>query len=209
VAATTAGSVSVGWDTPVASSAVTSYAVRTRSAGPTTGFTTWTTPTTWKALTATAITPALAQGRTVCFSVRATNRAGQVGPWSASRCTARPFDDSVGATVSAGWKRNVSPLLWNGSAFTTSTHAARWSRPTVTTDRVGIVATTCASCGSVYLFVGTTPIGAISLVSATPSYRTLLLLPRLPQSLTGTLMIVVTSATGKIVQIDGVLASKA
>jgi len=209
VIATTAGKVSLSWDTPVASSAVTSYAVRTRTATPTSGLTAWSTPTAWKALTRTSISPSLAPGQTVCFSVSATNRAGQVGPWSATRCTARPLDDKAGATVSSTWKRTVSPTMWNGSALTTTTRLARWSLANVTTDRVGILATTCATCGSVNVFVGSTAIGTINLVSPTTTHQTLILLPKLSRAVTGPLTIVVRSVTGRLVQLDGVLASKA
>jgi hypothetical protein len=209
VTATTARSLSLAWQTPVASSAVTSYAVRTRIATPTSGFTAWTTPAAWTKLTTTRITPTLTPGQTGCYSVRATNRAGQVGPWSSSRCTARVLDDSAASTISAGWRRTVSPRLWNGSALTTTTRLARWILAGVTTDRVGILATTCAACGSVNVFVGTTAIGTISLVSPTTSRQTLLLLPRLPKAMTGPLTIVVRSPNGRLVQLDGVVASKA
>ncbi len=209
VTASTAGSTSLAWDTPVASSAVTSYAVRLRTATPTTGLSAWTTPTAWKAITRTSVTPNVLPGQTVCVSVRATNRAGQVGPWSATRCTARPLDDKAGATVSADWRRTLSPKLWNGSALTTTTRLARWSLANVTTDRVGVLATTCAACGSVNVFVGSTVIGTINLVSPTTTHQTLILLPKLAKAVTGPLTIVVRSTTGRLVQLDGVLASKA
>ena len=103
----------------------------------------------------------------------------------------------------------MSPLLWNGSGLTTTTRLGRWSLANVTTDRVGILATTCAACGSVNVFVGSTPIGTIQLGAPTTTYRALIMLPKLPRALTGPLTIVVRSATGKVVQLDGVLASKA
>ena len=78
----------------------------------------------------------------------------------------------------------------------------------MTTDRVGIVATTCPTCGSVNVFVGSTAVGTINLVSATTSYQTLIMLPKLPAAVSGTLGVIVRSTTGKVVQLDGVLASK-
>jgi hypothetical protein len=205
--ATTSGRVSVTWATPVASSAVTSYAVRMLVATPTTGATPWVVPAQWKALTATSASRAVAPGQTLCLSVRATNRAGQVGPWSPARCTARALDQTAATTVTRGWRVTTSPKLYLGSALTTTTRLASWTLASVTTDRVGIVASRCATCGSVNIFIGHTLVGAIDLQAATTSYQQLIMLPRFATR-TGPLTLVVRSAAGRTVQLDGVVASK-
>jgi hypothetical protein len=207
VVATTSSRVVVSWERPVASSAVTSYAMRLLSAMPTTASSGWVVPTQWTSVTATSATLPVAPGQTLCFSVRATNRAGQVGPWSSARCTARALDQTAG-TVSRTWRLATSPKLYLGTAMTTTTRLSTWSLANVTTDRVGIVASRCATCGSVNIFVGRTLVGSIDLQAPTTSYRNLIMLPRFTTR-SGQLTIVVRSADGRTVQLDGVVASAA
>jgi hypothetical protein len=140
--------------------------------------------------------------------VRATNRAGQVGPWSPARCTARPVDQTAGTTVSRTWRLTTSPKLYLGTGLTTTTRLASWSLANVTTDRVGIVASRCATCGSVNVFIGRKLVGTVDLQAPTTSYQNLIMLPRFA-TLTGPLTIVVRSADGRTVQLDGVVASTA
>ena len=208
VVATTQDRVAVSWVSPVASSAVTAYAMRLRTATPRTAAGAWFVPSRWAAFTGTSRTVTLAPGQTVCVSVRATNRAGQVGPWSAVRCTARALDDTAASLVTPGWRTAKSPQLLGGSASTTSTRRASWTLDAVTSGRVGIVATRCAACGSVNVYLGTTLVGSIDLRAATTTYQNLIMLPRFP-SRTGRLAVVVSSPAGRLVQLDGVVASMA
>ena len=76
----------------------------------------------------------------------------------------------------------------------------------VTASRVGIVATTCASCGSVTVYLGGKVVGVISLTSATTRYQQLLELPAFARR-TGSLILVVTTRSGRPVQLDGVAIS--
>ena len=80
---------------------------------------------TWKSgTTASSATYAGVQARTYCFSVRAADRVGLVGAWSAPRCTSTPVDDRV-ARVSSGWRRTKSSGSFRGTETTTSKHGAR------------------------------------------------------------------------------------
>lgn len=69
--------------------------------------------------------------------------------------------------------------------------------------QVGVVATTCATCGSVDVFVGATKIGRISLVSASTVARAIVTLPA-GAARTGVVKLVSVTA-GKSVAIDGVI----
>jgi len=208
VLATTKSQVAVSWATPVASSAVASYSIRVRTATPTSGWGAWFVPTRWAALTGTSRAVTLAPGQTVCVSVRATNRAGQIGPWSPGRCTARPLAETSATTVTSGWRATKSPQLLGGTAYTTSTRRSSWTLDGVTTGRVGIVASRCPTCGSVNVYVGTALVGSIDLRAATTSYQNLIMLPPFARR-TGRLAFVVSSPTGRMVQLDGVVASAA
>jgi hypothetical protein len=208
VVATTSSRVTVTWDKAVASSAVTSYTMRVHSAMPTKASTGWAVPARWASFTTTSASLALTPGQTLCFSVRATNRAGQVGPWSATRCTARALDQAAATTLSRTWRNSISPVLLGGTALTTTKRWSSWSLANVTTDRVGIVASRCATCGSVAIFIDRTRVGTIDLQAPTTTYQNLIMLPPFATR-SGRLSIVVTSADGHTVQLDGVVASTA
>ena len=165
-------------------------------------------PARWSSFTTTSASLALTPGQTLCFSVRATNRAGQVGPWSPARCTARALDQTAATTVSRTWRLTTAPVLLGGTALTTTKRLSTWSLANVTTDRVGIVASRCATCGSVNIFIGRTLVGTIDLQAPVTSYQNLILLPRFATR-SGQLSIVVRSADGRTVQLDGVVASVA
>ena len=71
--------------------------------------------------------------------------------------------------------------------------------------RIGVLATTCAKCGTVRLYVGSHFVGAINLYSASTHRRPALLLSPFPLR-SGTVR-VVTRGTG-LVQMDGVVISR-
>jgi len=53
-------------------------------------------------LTTRSLRVTLAGGSQYCFSVRARDRAGNVGPWGAERCTSMALDDRS-LSASSGW----------------------------------------------------------------------------------------------------------
>ena len=204
---TMSGYTWVSWVRPVASSAVTTFQVRLRTATPTRGFTAWTVPTAWSALTSTRVAAALPPGTSACFSVRAKNRAGQLGPWSPGRCTSRPLDDRQVSALSRGWRVATSPVLYLGRVLATTQHGATWRLDGVTTARVGVVATTCPTCGSIRISLGTRVLGTISLATRTVVFQHVLLLPPF-MTASGPLTITVISPNGKGIWLDGVFASR-
>jgi hypothetical protein len=207
VALTTARSVSLTWPVPVSSSIATTYDVRYEKAPYTGGFTGWVTPRAWQGLRTTSVRTGTAPGFTYCFQVRAHNRAGQVGPWSPTRCTATALDDRTYTTSSPDWRRGSAAVLYAGTSTRTQTHGAWWKLAGVSTDRVGLVATTCKACGSVAVWLNRTRLGVIDLSSPTTVYQRLFELPRVPLT-SGVLTIIVTSPTGKTVQLDGLALSR-
>ena len=202
------GQLWISWGRPVASSAVTSYQVRIRTATPTRAFTSWTVPTAWTAVTGTRVLAAISPGATECFSVRAKNRAGQVGPWSPVRCTSRPLDDRQASSLSRGWRVATSRSLYLGREVGMWLRGATWRLDGVTVARVGVVATTCPTCGSVRISLGARVLGTISLTTRTVVFQNVLTLPAFPTA-SGPLTLTVISPNGRYVWIDGVLASRA
>ena len=205
---TTSRWVSLSWQAPVSSSAATTYDVRYRRAAYNADFTGWAGPPAWRSLRATTVRAGVAPGFTYCYEVRAHNRAGQIGPWSPARCSGTAVDDRAGTSTSAGWRRGTSPVLYGGTSTRTETHGAWWKLAGVTVDRIGVVATACRTCGSVTVWLNRTRLAVIDLSSPTTVYQKLVELPRFPLT-TGVVTIVVTSPTGKTVQLDGLALSRA
>jgi CHAP domain len=204
---TTSRAVALAWPVPVASSAVTTYDVRSRRAFVTGGFTPWQTPAAWQGVKATTLRAPLAMGYDTCFSVRAHNRAGQTGPWSPAWCSARALDDRAATATTRVWSSTSSPALYQRTGSRTTTHKASWSFAGAVVARVGIVASTCPTCGGVSVWVGKTRIGFLSLRSPTVATQQLLALPPFRLT-TGTVTISVTSPNGTPVELDGVVLSR-
>ncbi len=143
-----------------------------------------------------------ALGYRYCFSVRARDRAGNIGAWSAPRCVNFPLDDRALAAKTSGWSRGVA-RGWLAGTYTSgvrpgaavATTTSRWVR------QVGIIATRCATCGTVAVYVGSTRVGIISLYHPTTLSRSLLLLPRFAVRGAGVVRLVIMSSR-KLVRID-------
>jgi hypothetical protein len=101
----------------------------------------------------------------------------------------------------------TSTSLYLGSDLAAWKRGSTWKLAGVTTDRVGVLVTTCPSCGTVRISLGGRVLGSIDLASPTVVHQQLLLLPRFPTA-SGDLTITVTSPDGRGVRIDGVLASR-
>lgn len=145
-------------------------------------------------------------GYRYCFRARAWDVAGNVGTLSAPRCTTLPLDDRT-LTATATFGRVLNATGYLGRSYSTTTRLGAWmSTASLTARQVGVVATRCATCGSVAVYVGTTKVGTINLASSVARSRALLLLPRFSTLRRGAVKLVVTSS-GKLVRIDGVVVS--
>ena len=140
------------------SSAVATYDVRFRKARWDGSFGSWTRPASWQGTTVTNTPLGLRAGYDYCVSVRARNRAGQLSGWSGQRCLARALDDKR-LSVSSGWKRKSASTFYSGSALSTTSKGATLVRTGAKVKRVGLVATTCRTCGKVAVLVDGKRIG--------------------------------------------------
>ena len=164
----------------------------------------WIKPRAWADLTVTSVqTPDLAQGESVCLSVRAVDGVGRHSPWSSPACTSRPLDDRALA-ASAGWTRGTGSAYWLNTVTSTTASGQTLTRSNVHLNRVGVVATVCSSCGTVSVKVGTTTIGSINLNATSLANKTVKLLPTFADQ-TGSVTITSTSS-GKQIAIDGLVA---
>ena len=137
----------------------------------------------------TASPPGPGTGQAMC-------RAGR------RRCTSRPIDDRS-LTRSSGWTRVAGNQFYLATVTRSSAHGAALSRTGVQTRQLFLVATTCSTCGSVDIYLGSRRVQTVSLVSSRTRYSAVIAGPRLTGVLTGTLRIVIRS-TGHRVDVDGV-----
>ena len=180
-------------------SGIGSYDMRYRRASYLSGFGAYVQP--WTATTATWVNLSVDPGYEYCVSVRAKDKLGNVGAWSAEKCFARPMDDrALGAT--AGWSRTSWSAFYLGTATQTTSYGASLTR-TVQGKRFYLVATKCPTCGLIAVYAGGKYIGAVNLASATTQRQAVIPLPVQSTLFSGTLTFTVRSATGKFVQIDG------
>jgi hypothetical protein len=148
------------------------------------------------------------RGRRYCFSAQSLDNARNASSWTAERCTTVPLDDQQ-LTASPGWTRDPSAAgsFWTSWTQTSTRGASLTTATSLSVKRLGVVALTCATCGSIAVYVGSAQVASYSLASATSVSRRLLLLPAFATARVGKVRVVVTSAAGRLVRIDGLAVS--
>lgn len=147
---------------------------------------------------------AVAPGYDVCVQVRARDRSGNVGAWSARQCIARPLDDRSLA-VGSRWKRSSGRNFYLATVTSIAGNGAVAIRKGAQFVRVGVVATRCPTCGAVKMYAGSTYLGSVSLHATKRRYRALTLLPVVTFRATRVRLVTVGTAA---VQLDGLLISR-
>ena len=104
------------------------------------------------------------------------------------------------AIGSSAWTRTGASVFYGGTVTTTRTAGVALTRPGVTARQVFVLATTCSSCGSVAVYVGSTKVGTLSLTSSTTRSKVMLSTTLFMQR-SGPLKLVSTTA-GKPVYVD-------
>lgn len=199
----------VGWDATDDDSGVASGDIRYRRA--TTGASffldeiEWMTEITAREATWTATINA---DGTTCFEARARDVAGNVGEWSAPRCTVRPFPATVWAdSLRTGVWSNKTGVAgsFNNQYVQSSVAGSTLKSPNATFKRLGIVVTKCPSCGKVEVKVGSASYGVFNLQSDSVQKRKYIGVATFANLQTGTIKLIVKG--DKQVRIEGMLAS--
>jgi hypothetical protein len=146
-------------------------------------------------------------GSTYCFWARARDRAGLTSAWSAAKCTELPVDDRTLRVASGAWHRNSGSGYYLGTYTQSSARGAALRLTHVRARRVAIVATTCRTCGTIKLTLGTWH-QTFRLYSPTSRKEQVLMSSEFGSLHTGTLTIGILSS-GKTVKIDGLGVSRA
>jgi len=200
-------SLTFAWSPSDAGSGIASSDVQVRHATPGGGFGSWSSPSGWTRTTAHRVSMRGALGNTYCFHVRTRDKAGNTTGWSSSRCTALPLDDRS-LSHSTHWKKVSSSSFYNGSASQTSTRGARLTSAKVQAAHVSVIVTTCHGCGTIGVYRGSTLVKKLSL-SASKTHRRVQLVVWSGSSVrSGVIRIKVLSASGHMVQIDGLAVTR-
>jgi hypothetical protein len=192
------------WFGGYSSSVVTHYDVRWRRARWDGTFGGWTYPPRWQRTAATGAGLSMQPGYTYCLSVRARNKAGQLSSWTGSRCLARALGDRSLAR-STGWAAKTASGYSGRTYLATKTKGASLTRTSARVRRVGVVASTCRTCGSVAVLVDGKRIGTVSLAGPFRRSHVLMLPAFTRKHATVTLRV---RSSGAPVRIDGLVLSR-
>jgi hypothetical protein len=105
---------------------------------------------------------------------------------------------------SSGWSKSTSSRYYGGEAYFTKEHDASFSRSDIVARRLYLVATECASCGTVEATWNGAVIAKIDLARSTTAHKEVLTLANFSSRRDGKLSVKVTSASSKEVVVEGV-----
>jgi alpha-tubulin suppressor-like RCC1 family protein len=144
-------------------------------------------------------------GRTYCVSARAEDGSGNLGAWSNTRCTSVPLR-SDHLSRSSGWTKSTSSAYFGGLAHISKTRNTTMTRTGVVAKKLYLVATKCATCGTVQVRWNNNVVTTLNLYRSTTARQQIIPIVTWPTAHTGSMQLIVTSATGKSVIIEGLAA---
>ena len=153
-------------------------------------------------------------GHTYCISARGRDADGMVGPWRGwegredNFCMANPVDDRT-VVRTASWQAGTGSQFYRDTFLRTYTQGAKVKLRGIYANGIGLVVTTCPTCGSVRLYWNGDYKASLNLYSAQRKDQVVRRFSVLSWNLvqTGTLTVKVVSS-GKKVVIDGVLVAR-
>jgi outer membrane protein assembly factor BamB len=194
----TAPRTTARWSGTDSGSGVKTFDVRSRTITPRGVVSQWHHPL--AGVTSTSARLALPQARTLCVSVRARDRVGNMSAWSHERCTAGLVDDRR-LTASPGWYAGVSGDDFDQTFTATTRRAATLTLRNVKAGRIAVAVVVCPTCGSIVVSFGSIH-ERLSLHDSSITGSRLFVLP-LGRETKSTLRLRVAS-TGKSVEVDAV-----
>lgn len=142
-------------------------------------------------------------GTTYCIQTRTSDAAGNFTT-TPQRCTTVPLDDR--ALVGDSWNRATGTGHFKNTVTTTKQHGAVLTRTNVKAKRLSLLVQKTANSGAVKVIFDGQVLGSFSLQGTGKKQQ--ISLASFPAVKAGTLTIRVTSATGKPVNIDGLIVAK-
>lgn len=109
-------------------------------------------------------------GRTYCYEVRGRDGAGNVGLYETQKCVVVPLDDRS-MTRAGSWTSPTASKYYAGTASRSTDSGATLKRTGAKYRRLALVASTCSTCGTVKVYLGSTLLKTVSLKSSTTKRR--------------------------------------
>jgi hypothetical protein len=146
-------------------------------------------------------------GKQYCFTMKATDKAGNVSA-PAKGCFVLPIDDASLSDSTANWTRaTAAPYYYLSTYSTSGADGATLVSPTLQAKRVGILYTKCPGCGTLEVSFNGVVLGTIdSHAASVTTTKQLAYFPRFDSVLQGTAQI--RSVGGLPVYVDGLVFSR-
>jgi hypothetical protein len=154
---------------------------------------------------ATSLPFAGVPGSTHCFSVQSEDEADNLGPWSAERCTTLPVDDRSLTRVK-GFKTRAGSGHYLGTFVKARKKGSKLTLDNVRASRLAVIVAKAPKGGRIKVLFAGQNLGSYSL-KGTGTTKSVAV-KDFGALRTGKLVIKVISRTGKVVKIDGVVASR-
>jgi len=145
-------------------------------------------------------------GNEYCFSVRATDNAGNQSAWSSDHCVVVPLDDRDLGLATTGWSRGTSSGAYLGTVTRTTTAGAKLRKTGAQLNRIALIVTQCSTCGRIAIYFNGTLWRTISTYAASTHYKVVLIQP-LTYLKTRTIELKAVDA-GKKVIVDGLSVAR-
>ncbi len=197
----TSSRVHLAWDASDAGFGVVGGQAQRRTAGPTTGWSATAVASCCVGLSGRSVDVPATSGLEQCWSVRSVDGAGQYGAWTGERCFLAPLDDR--RLAARGFTRARTTSAYLGTRSVARKKGATLTLGKVHARQIGLLVSTCPTCGSAQVLLGGRSIGNVRTAASRAGNRVVLWLPRLSSERSGTLTVRTTSA--KSVVVDGLL----
>lgn len=139
-------------------------------------------------LTTPSYTVSMPAGYEYCASFAAKDKLGNTSAWSVERCAIAALDDRALALGGSGAR--LSSSAFHAATITQLTAAgSQLTLSSVSGRQLGLLARTCSGCGYLDVYVASTRLARISLVTSTTRNQVMIWLPRQSAIRTGKLTI--------------------
>ncbi len=143
-----------------------------------------------------------AEGKTLCFGVRARDGVGNQSNFSGDRCTGVPIDDTHLSRTS-GWSSRSGSAYYMGTYAQSTTQGAYLLSGSYRAKRIVLIATKCSTCGTIEVYRGSTRLARISLRSSSTRYRQLINIKTYSSVTSAARYKIRVYTSGKLVRIEG------
>ena len=148
----------------------------------------------WQSTSKTSGTFTGKPGYVYCFSLRATDTAGNRSRWTGERCTALPVAATELSSSQLLWSPQVDPAFYTGVAMTSLLSQSTLSTNVSGVRRLGVLVSRCMGCGTLDVEFAGQRLKSISLNASSTQHGVLVDVARFGSARSGTVTLRVTSS---------------